>query len=361
MPLRPGSWFRPRLDWLQVEVTTVCPAACAYCPRTVYRRLWRPRHMGLETFRLLHPVLATCRMVYLQGWGEPLTHPGLFEMLGMAKEAGCQVGMTTSGMGMGEETCARLVREGLDVIAFSLAGTDERGDAIRRGTRFRQVTEAIRTLERTKGLLGSTGPTVHLAYLLLQSHRQEVQGLPALMQELNVRHAVVSTLDFVASPALAAEALLPATPEAYETARAELEEVVQAGRRAGLSIHYWLASPPESEARRRACGSAADRGLPWLPALRPTCTENIQHSAFVSADGAVSPCVYAAVPAPGATHLVGGTERAYAGLDLGNTHDTPFERIWRSRPYAVFRAAHRRGELPERCRDCPRPRMLRAG
>ena len=100
MPLRPGSWFRPRLDWLQVEVTTVCPAACACCPRTVYRRLWRPRHMGLETLRLLRPVLATCRMVYLQGWGEPLTHPGLFEMLRMAKEAGCQAGMTTSGMGM---------------------------------------------------------------------------------------------------------------------------------------------------------------------------------------------------------------------------------------------------------------------
>lgn len=357
MPLNLSSWFSPRLDWLQVEVTTNCSAACVYCPRTVYRRLWQRRHMRLDTFQLLCGTFAKCGMIYLQGWGEPLSNPKLFEMVRMAKAAGCRVGMTTNGMRIDEETCTRLVQEGVDVVAFSLAGTDAHSDAVRRGTRFRQVTQAIRTLERTKRLQGTDLPAVHLAYLLLRSHWREVRKLPAVMQRLNVRHAVISTLDFVAAPDLAAEAILPVTREAYMTARAELEQVGRAGDRAGLNIHYRLASPQETEAEDQVCDSGAAIGLPWFVAPRATCTENIHRSAFIGADGTVSPCVYSAVPASGATHVVEGVERSYTKMSFGNIHDTPFVRIWRSRPYAAFRAAHRRAKLPKHCRDCPRPRM----
>ena len=356
--LRP---FLPPAVFYRIEVTTHCPAACVYCPRMVYRRLWQRRHMSFDTFQLMLGMLAKCGMVYLQGWGEPLTHPGLFDMVRTAKAAGCRVGLTTSGMHLDEETCTRLVREGVDLVAFSLAGTDEQNDAVRRGTRFGQVTEAVRTLQRTKSLLGSDRPALHLAYLLLQSRWQEVQALPTVMQRLNVQQAVISTLDFVAAPDLASETVLPASQEAYEVTRTKLDEVAQAGSRAGLSIHYWLASPPETETEARARSSGEGIGLLWLAAKRPTCTENIHRSAFVSADGAVSPCVYMAVPAPGAMYVADGTERSYTSMSFGNIHDTPLETIWCSRPYAAFRAAHRRGYLPERCLDCPRSRMLQVG
>jgi MoaA/NifB/PqqE/SkfB family radical SAM enzyme len=313
--------------------------------------------MSLDTFRLLCGVFARCGMVYLQGWGEPLTHPRLFEMVRLAKAAGCRVGMTTNGMHLDSQTCARLVREGVDLVAFSLAGTDEGNDTVRQGTRFCQVEEAIRTLERTKRLLGSALPAVHLAYLLLQSRWQDIAALPSVMQRLGVQQAVISTLDFVAAPSLAAEAILPATQEACEVAKAALQEVAEAGHAAGLDIRYWLASPAESAEEEHACDSGAGIGLPWLAAQRPACTENIHRSAFVGADGAVSPCAYAAVPVGEATHVVGEGERPYAGMCFGNVHEAPFETIWRSRAYAGFRAAHRKGDLPERCRECPRPRM----
>jgi molybdenum cofactor biosynthesis enzyme MoaA len=318
--------------------------------------------MSLDTFRLLGGTFLRCGMVYLQGWGEPLAHPQLFEMVRLAKAAGCRVGMTTNGMQLDRRTCARLVWEGVDLVAFSLAGTDEGNDGVRKGTRFCRVEEAIRTLQRTKRLLGSALPAVHLAYLLLQSRWQDIMALPSLMQRLGVQQAVISTLDFVAAPSLAAEAILPATQETYEVAKAALQEVAEAGRAAGLDIRYWLASPPpEDGEEEQACDSGARIGLPWLVAQRPTCTENIHRSAFVGADGAVSPCVYAAVPVGEATHVVGGGERSYARMSFGNIHDAPFETVWRARPYAGFRAAHRKGDLPERCRDCPRPRMSAGG
>jgi len=361
MPVRFSSWLHPRLDWLQVEVTSNCPAACVYCPRSAYRHLWQPRHIGLENFRLLVGTFAKSRMVYLQGWGEPLTHPQLFEMVRLAKQAGCRVGMTTNGMLVDDDTCLRLVQEGVDVVAFSLAGIDERSDEVRRGTRFHRVVEAVRTLERAKSRLGSARPAVHLAFLLLRSCWQDLDALPTLMQRLKVRHAVISTLDFVAQSDLAAEAILPATEEDYATDRARLEEVAQAGRSRGLSIHYWLASPPAGEAEEVTRRRAAGADLPWLVAPPPTCTENIHRSAFVSADGAVSPCAYGAVPAPGATYVVAGRQRPYARTSFGNIQEASFQAIWRCREYAHFRAAHRAGDHPERCRQCPRLRMVRGG
>lgn len=35
----------PRLDWLQVEVTSFCNASCLYCPRPAYGNTWRNRHL----------------------------------------------------------------------------------------------------------------------------------------------------------------------------------------------------------------------------------------------------------------------------------------------------------------------------
>ncbi|NLE77518.1 MAG: radical SAM protein, partial [Chloroflexi bacterium] len=32
--------FRPTLDWIQVQVTSVCNADCTYCPRSAYRAVW---------------------------------------------------------------------------------------------------------------------------------------------------------------------------------------------------------------------------------------------------------------------------------------------------------------------------------
>jgi MoaA/NifB/PqqE/SkfB family radical SAM enzyme len=213
MPLRWTPWLHPRLDWIQVEVSSHCPAACLYCPHTLYRQVWQQRHMSLDDFRRLSAAFAKTGMLYLQGWGEPLSHPELFEMVRLAKAAGCRVGLTTNGMLLDEEKCLRLVQGGVDIVALSLAGVDEKNDIIRQGTRFHQVVDAIQTLSRMKKLLGSVRPDVHLAYLMLRSRREEVEGLPVLLQRLNVKQAVISTLDFLGDRALAGEAILPDTED----------------------------------------------------------------------------------------------------------------------------------------------------
>jgi MoaA/NifB/PqqE/SkfB family radical SAM enzyme len=116
----------PWIDWIQVEVTLRCNAACTYCPRTVYRSTWENRDLSLDTFERLLPILAKTKMVHLQGWGEPLLHKQFFEIVASVKKAGCKVGTTTNGMMLDRPAISRLVESGIDHVAFSLTGIGEK-------------------------------------------------------------------------------------------------------------------------------------------------------------------------------------------------------------------------------------------
>ncbi len=158
-----------RFDWIQVEVTTFCNAACIYCPRTAYRTVWQNRHLSMETFMRLAPAFRRTGHVHLQGWGEPFMHPRFFEMAAVAKTAGCHVGTTTNAGLFNQEIISKVVESGIDLVAFSLAGTGEENDRIRKGTRMEQVLTAIRALSMEKEKRHVQTPAVHLAYMLFKA------------------------------------------------------------------------------------------------------------------------------------------------------------------------------------------------
>jgi MoaA/NifB/PqqE/SkfB family radical SAM enzyme len=358
MPVNWPSWFSPRLDWLQVEISSRCNAACIYCPHTVYQDTWQSRLMPLDMFCQLSGTLAKTRLVYLQGWGEPFLNPQFFEMLNLAKAAGCQVGTTTNGVLLDEEMCLRLVQEGLNVIAFTLAGVDERNDRIRQGTRLEQVLQAIKILNRIKEQSGSTHPDIHIAYMLLRSQMDALEKLPGLLQGLNISQLIISTLDFVGEPALAEETICPQTKQEYEALCSRLEAVVETGRQSGLNIHYWLASPPQQPEKETRSVPEGELDLSFLLTQPDTCTENIRKAAFVSADGEVSPCVYMNIPVSAATYLAAGVELPYRRITFGNGQNARFDAIWRGMDYTTFRSDHQKHNLPHFCRACVRHRML---
>ncbi len=241
------------------------------------------------------------------------------------------MGTTTNGMLVDEETAGRLVGSGIDVVAFSLAGTDEANDAVRKGTRLEKVLEGMRTLKRLKEAAGRKTPRIHVAYMLLRSGLAGLDRLPGLIEDSGAEQAVVSTLDFIPSPELQGEAIPPGDREAREKAVSLLDRA--AGK--GVAVHFDLAAPP------RAGGA---------------CTENVQKAFCVASDGAVSPCVYAALQAPpGALHFRDG-ERPFRRLVFGDLGVRAAREIWRSKEYAAFRASFRPGEPASSCRGCPKLR-----
>lgn len=318
------SLFQPRWDWIQVEVTTACNAACVYCPRTVYKSSWQDRHLPLEMFKKLEPAFTRTRHVHLQGWGEPLLHPDFFEMVAVAKASGCRLGTTTNGMLLDREKTNRLIESGVDVIAFSLAGTGENNDLIRKGTNLKKIQEAVRRLQRQKKEKGISTPEIHIAYMLFRSCVKDLERIPSLLQGLGVDQVVVSTLDFVPSEDLEREAVLPSTRQEYEELCARLET---------LHFHFHIAYPG---VRRR------------------TCTENVQRAVCIASDGAVSACVYTNLQVRGASYLWKGKREAYERMVFGNIREEPLSSVWNKKAYAVFRRSFNRGPLAPPCRRCPK-------
>jgi MoaA/NifB/PqqE/SkfB family radical SAM enzyme len=336
LPVQPKqllSLFRHTYDWIQVEVTSYCNALCIYCPRTVFKEAWQDRHLSLETFKKLKPVLSRTDLVHLQGWGEPFLNPQFFEMVAFAKRAGCKVGTTTNAMLLNEETVKKVIESGLDILAFSLAGTTESNDIIRRGTSLKKVLKAIETLSREKERRGKTVPEIHVAYMLFRSGMKELEALPSLVEGLGVSQIVVSTLDFVPTDELRKEAVIPVTEEEYQEIRSRLDHLVEAGRRRGLSVHYHLVS---------------------LEKRRESCTENIQKALCISSDGAVTPCVYKNLRVSGTYYDLQGKKASYDRMIFGNIHEKDVKDIWKEKSYRAFRRSFCKGELSPTCQKCPK-------
>lgn len=60
------------------------------------------------------------RCLHLQGWGEPLLHPGIVDFVRIAIRACLAVGTTTGGAGLDMPLAVAPVAAGPDRIAFSL-------------------------------------------------------------------------------------------------------------------------------------------------------------------------------------------------------------------------------------------------
>ncbi|MDP8239316.1 MAG: radical SAM protein [Candidatus Hatepunaea meridiana] len=330
------SLRNPRLDWIQVEISSYCNASCIYCPHTIYRDSWQNRYMPLSTFERLQPVFSKTRLVFLQGWGEPFMNRNFFEMATMVKESGCTVGTSTNGMLLDDEMLDHLVVSQIDIIAFSLAGATEANDRIRVGTTLDQVLTTIRKLDRLKKKNGSNLPRVHIAYLLLRSGLNEIYNLPELLKGTGVSEGIISTLDFVPSTQLVGETIAPKTMNEFNELCVQLDTIVRSAADNNVRIHYRIRSPENYLSQ---------------------CTERSQNALFVSSNGDISPCVFTCLPVENALYYSGKIEYNYQPLTFGNINKQSLSTIWHSKEYHDFRKAVNSDFPPVPCRDCPKRYM----
>jgi MoaA/NifB/PqqE/SkfB family radical SAM enzyme len=199
------------------------------------------------------------------------------------------------------------------------------------------VLDGLAALRRIKARRGSSAPEVHVAYMLLRSGLDELDRLPGLLAGTGVTAVVVSTLDFVPCPAMAAETLIPADPAERDRLAARLDAMGADAAAAGLAVHYRLADP---EADRRGC------------------SENVARAVVVSAEGEVAPCVYLNLAVAGEIATGGLSGGApYRRLSFGNVREADLADIWNSPDYVRFRRDVASGRLPAPCRGCLKPSL----
>ena len=163
---------RRRFGAWQIELTTRCPLRCRMCIRRG-EDAWRSRDMTVAEFAAVARGLGEVESVVLQGWGEPLLHGGLVDVVRIAK-AGAQapagggapsappaVGFVTSGKGLDARYAAELVAAGVDFMGFSVAGSAPATVAIKTGVYgdeghvpFSFVYDGLKWLD-SRGALGA--------------------------------------------------------------------------------------------------------------------------------------------------------------------------------------------------------------
>jgi radical SAM protein with 4Fe4S-binding SPASM domain len=288
--------------------------------------------MPLESFERILPALKRTELLHLQGWGEPFLHPDLFEMAALAKGAGCKVATTTNGMLLDESSIALLLDHRFDFVAFSLAGTSEINDRLRKGSRISRVLQSIRNLNQAKIERGLDRPALSIAYMLLKSCLSELTALPQLLKGTGVSDIIISTLDFVPSKELDSEVLSLSDSPQGNQASSILEETYAKCSELGIQVHY-----PKPTSFVSYLG----------------CSENVHRSLFVSSDGSVSPCAFRNIPGSEKVDTDDGRK-----LTFGNVNVESLPSIWRKHNYRKFRNSHYTVDLPKVCRDCPKLRLV---
>lgn len=271
----------------------------------------------------------------MQGWGEPFLNPDFFEMIYLAKKQGCRVSTTTNGSLTDKDSLARIIDLGVDVIAFSLAGTDSSNDEIRKGTHLEQVLKSIACLNRLKHMRKVLKPEVHIAYMLLCSGLKKIERLPTLMQDIGISQVVISTLDFIPDTGLAETSFI-SNHQALSDLQRHLDNIIADGRARGVEIHY---QTPGAE-------------------QHPSCSENVLKSLVVSSDGNVSPCVFTNMPLISSNAVSEGHTTPYLPLRLGNIQASPLDQIWWQKKAKRFRRAFARHQYLPPCIDCSKRRIV---
>lgn len=115
---------------IQVDICGTCNLACNFCPCNTSDYLKKERHevMTFDFFKKIIQDLKELgekvRYIDLFGYGEPLLHPNICEMIDYTKDAGvCEyVRVTSNGTLLNKEICDKLLNSKLDRFKISLNG-----------------------------------------------------------------------------------------------------------------------------------------------------------------------------------------------------------------------------------------------
>lgn len=316
---------QPDLRKVYVELTTLCNLNCAICIRQVWRD--RPGMMSWELFRELIRQLQAfpeLRWMIFGGFGEPLVHPHIVEMVALARTLGVRVTLTTNGLLLDSTIAKGLVEAGLDTVVVSIDPAHL--EAYRRAglvDGLDRVLDNVRGLQALARERGGLVPRIGLEFVLTRDSVHELPEVPRLAQALNASFVLITHL-------------LPHTPEQAE------------------AIWYnWHGEPLP------AMPGWPVRGGDWLAwgiARMPRsswgawrhCRFIEERSTVIRWDGGVSPCYALMHSYP---YYIYGRRKEVTAYLLGFIQDRSLMEIWTSEEYVRFRAKVRAFRFPS-CVDC---------
>lgn len=315
----------PDLRKLYIQPTTSCNLQC----RTCIRNVWDDpeAHMAMSTFqRILESLdeLPDLTRVVFSGFGEPLTHPNILEMIGAVRKRNMAVTLGSNGLLLDAKMCSEIIRLGVDRLVVSIDGVKQETYAAVRGAMLSLILNNIRALNEIKSQLGSLSPALGIEFVLLKANVSEIGELTRLASRLNAARVLVSNV-------------LPYTEE----------------MRSEILYGY----EPRSPFSASGWPVKADAWVMWgtleLPRMHwgaeRRCRFVQDRAIVVGWDGSVSPCY--ALSHNYSYFAVDGRKKQVSRYVLGNVKEQLLAETWMSEEYVRFRSEVRGSYFPS-CPDC---------
>jgi len=329
---------------LYCEVTTDCNLQC----RTCMRQSWDEPGgtMGRELFRRVveeFRQFPSAETIQFGGFGEPLCHPHLLELVADAARAGLRTELLTNATQLTRSVAEGLLDAGLDTLIVSLDGASpSTHERVRRGSALEQVYDNLRHLHVLRLTRGVAKPEIGIAFVAMKSNISELPQLRR--QSFHLGFSFIIVTNFV--------------PHTEEMADEILYDDWLAGARQGpgSSIVPAISLPrlgnhPETVPTLVALSrSGAQIEMPGTELHRsaPYCRFVQEGRLAVRWDGAVAPCLPLL---HSHTHYVRRMPKRVRAYSVGSLATRSLREIWSDSPYVAFRERVRAFDFAP-CVDC---------
>jgi MoaA/NifB/PqqE/SkfB family radical SAM enzyme len=309
-----------RLARLYVEPTNRCNLDC----RTCMRHGWE-EPLGFMEFGLFEKIMADLHSlperpgIFLGGFGEPLGHARIADMVAAAKQGGSRVEMISNGILLDEVMTDRLVAAGLDRLWVSIDGASPASYAdVRLGD---HLPEIIANLERLRAR--SRKPELGISFVAMRRNIADLKAVIDLARHLGVDHFSVSNVEpytpDMATDVLYGRALFEALPEG------------------GCVMPRFDPHVIEGETLKKVSTLFPD-SFSFTPLAHDhegLCPFLQRRSASVRWDGRVGPCLPLLH-----THTVclNGHTRTWPDFTFGSLRERALSEIWSAPDYRAFRS-----------------------
>lgn len=307
-----------------VEVTTACNYSCIHCFRNAMFNEASGR-MELGFFRRLVGELAEVYVekIVFSGWGEPLTHPDVVDMIREAKDYGLYVILNTNGSLLSVYADS-LCRVGVDEIVVSVDSVEsDIYGAIRVGGVLSEVVKGVLRVNKLRGY--EAPPRLSMLYTINSLNLDSVIKVPSFAKRLGIEKVILShiiplSVDHERSAAVYASSELVK----------KLSGILNELSKEVLAVGCTVSLPSSRLVVSRSCPFITNRAL------------------FIRWDGYVTPCTNYA---HNWVCTFMGVRRVISAVKFGNLRDEGLVDSWCKPEYVAFRARASFFTQPS-CLDC---------
>lgn len=198
---RPRPWSWPL--HFHVELTNYCNLKCRVCPTGLGRLNREPKAIDPALLaRVMDEIGPYLLTASLWGWGEPLLHPQLSDVLHIFQNHRAVTFLSTNGQNLDDETVLQaLINYQPTCLFVCLDGlTDETNSMFRTGAKLNPALYGVRRLAQLKQQKGLQLPIVQLRYIVMNHNEHELPQLLEFAIANQFDTLILRTLSIIDAP-----------------------------------------------------------------------------------------------------------------------------------------------------------------